>query len=309
MTGSRNRGLSRRRSVQPYLGHLLIAESARVDRRPRGLGGSRTEAKSPHAERGAWRPIWRTCSAASGSRRLAAVAPGEDASRFRPGAARPRRGVSVPARGDADLRPVEGEDRADPARGRRRTWPRPTRRGRSGDVPEVGAQVPASAPYRALGEYLREVQAMDQLVVVVPVMIRNEAPRDDDYGGRRDLALRHALTETRLSMDCQLEQVRRGMNPRTYVLLACSGHALLYVQSLDEQERARERARAAGVPPPAAAGCPGRQDRSVPPRRPSRDGETTPSGGGSAWGRGRRGRTVGPAGSDARGARDSICRA
>ena len=36
------------------------------------------------------------------------------------------------------------------------------------------------APYRALGEYLREVEAMDQLVVVRSVMIRNEAPRDDD---------------------------------------------------------------------------------------------------------------------------------
>ncbi len=53
------------------------------------------------------------------------------------------------------------------------------------------------------------------------------------------------------------EQARQGMNPRTYVLLGLLGAALLYVQSLDEQEkRARERARAAGVPPPAQLAAP-----------------------------------------------------
>jgi hypothetical protein len=49
------------------------------------------------------------------------------------------------------------------------------------------------------------------------------------------------------------EQARQGMNPRTYVLLGLLVAALLYVQSLDEQEkRARLRARAAGGAPPPA---------------------------------------------------------
>lgn len=49
------------------------------------------------------------------------------------------------------------------------------------------------------------------------------------------------------------EQARQGMNPRTYVLLGLLVAALLFVQSLEGQEkRARLRARAAGSAPPPA---------------------------------------------------------
>jgi|SRR5687767_630613 len=49
------------------------------------------------------------------------------------------------------------------------------------------------------------------------------------------------------------EQAKRGMNPRTYVLLGLLVVTLVYVQSLDEQQkRARDRARAASAAPAAA---------------------------------------------------------
>jgi hypothetical protein len=55
-------------------------------------------------------------------------------------------------------------------------------------------------------------------------------------------------------MNWVIEQAKRGMNARTYVLLALLVVTLVYVQSLDEQQkRARARARLAGGPPPALA--------------------------------------------------------
>lgn len=48
-------------------------------------------------------------------------------------------------------------------------------------------------------------------------------------------------------MDWMREQVKRGMNPRAYVLLGLLAVTLIYIQSLgDQQKRARARAHAAG---------------------------------------------------------------
>lgn len=54
------------------------------------------------------------------------------------------------------------------------------------------------------------------------------------------------------------EQAKQGMNARTYVLVGLLVATLLYVQSLDEQQkRARLRAQAAGgTPPPATLATP-----------------------------------------------------
>jgi hypothetical protein len=55
-------------------------------------------------------------------------------------------------------------------------------------------------------------------------------------------------------MNWVLEQAKRGMNARTYVLLGLLAVTLVYVQSLDEQQkRARERSRVAGGTPPPVA--------------------------------------------------------
>jgi len=55
-------------------------------------------------------------------------------------------------------------------------------------------------------------------------------------------------------MNWVVEQAKHGMNARTYVLIGLLVVTLVYVQSLDEQQkRARARARLAGGPPPAAA--------------------------------------------------------
>ena len=55
-------------------------------------------------------------------------------------------------------------------------------------------------------------------------------------------------------MDWLREQVKRGMNPRSYVLVAFLVAALLWIHSLDEKQRAlRAKAAAAGSPAPAPA--------------------------------------------------------
>jgi hypothetical protein len=55
-------------------------------------------------------------------------------------------------------------------------------------------------------------------------------------------------------MDWLREQVKRGMNPRTYVLVAFLVATLAWIHSLDEKQRAlRARATAAGSPAPAPA--------------------------------------------------------
>jgi hypothetical protein len=55
-------------------------------------------------------------------------------------------------------------------------------------------------------------------------------------------------------MDWLREQVKRGMNPRTYVLVAFLVATLAWIHSLDERQRAlRAKAGAAGSQPPAAA--------------------------------------------------------
>ncbi|HEX7078185.1 MAG TPA: hypothetical protein VF363_07180 [Candidatus Eisenbacteria bacterium] len=69
-------------------------------------------------------------------------------------------------------------------------------------------------------------------------------------------------------MDWWREQAKRGMNGRTYVLLGLLAATLFWIQSLDEREKAlRERARAAGGPPPpsvAAIATPGKTEPSTP---------------------------------------------
>jgi hypothetical protein len=55
-------------------------------------------------------------------------------------------------------------------------------------------------------------------------------------------------------MNWVVERAKHGLNVRTYVLLGLLAVTLVYVQSLDEQQkRARARARVAGGPPPAVA--------------------------------------------------------
>jgi hypothetical protein len=55
-------------------------------------------------------------------------------------------------------------------------------------------------------------------------------------------------------MNWVVEKAKQGMNLRTYILLGLLAVTLVYVQSLDEQQkRARARARVAGGPPPAIA--------------------------------------------------------
>ena len=55
-------------------------------------------------------------------------------------------------------------------------------------------------------------------------------------------------------MEWLREQVKRGMNPRTYILVALLLAALAYIHSMDEQQRAlRAKAGAAGSMPPVPA--------------------------------------------------------
>jgi len=58
-------------------------------------------------------------------------------------------------------------------------------------------------------------------------------------------------------MDWMREQVKRGMNPRAYVLLGLLAVTLIYIQSLDDQQkRARARAHAAGAPAQVVVAAP-----------------------------------------------------
>jgi hypothetical protein len=68
-------------------------------------------------------------------------------------------------------------------------------------------------------------------------------------------------------MEWLREQVKRGMNPRTYVLVAFLVATLAWIHSLDERQRAlRAKTGAAGSqPPPAvAATAPGKHGASTP---------------------------------------------
>lgn len=171
---------------QPYLGHLLIAglllasigvvRAVYVDPRDR-------EAKSLRAERG--RLEADLADLQRGLQDLEAWQrshPGEDASRFRARRARPAREmVSAFLR---EVTPIADRwkvktELIQPA-GVPQDVVTTDAAGRSETYRKSELRFRLQAPYRALGEYLREVEAMDQLVVVRSVMIRNEAPRDDD---------------------------------------------------------------------------------------------------------------------------------
>ena len=76
-------------------------------------------------------------------------------------------------------------------------------------------------------------------------------------------------------MDWLREQVKRGMNPRTYVLVAFLVATLAWIHSLDERQRAlRAKAGAAGSQAPAPA---------VAVSGPGKHGPSTPTD--SGWGR------------------------
>jgi hypothetical protein len=78
-------------------------------------------------------------------------------------------------------------------------------------------------------------------------------------------------------MDWLRDQVKRGMNPRTYVLVGLLVATLVWIQSLDERQRALRAKARASSPPPAAAVA------AVAVASAGRQGPTTPAAAG--WGR------------------------
>lgn len=169
---------------QPYLGHLVIAgvllasiavvRAVYVDPRER-------EAKSLRAERG--RLEADLADLQRGLQELDAWQrshPGEDASRFR--ARRPLPSREMVSAFLREVTPIADRwkvrtELIQPA-GVPQDVSTTDGAGRTETYRKAELRFRLEAPYRALGEYLREVEAMDQLVVVRAVTIRNEAPRD-----------------------------------------------------------------------------------------------------------------------------------
>jgi len=171
---------------QPYLGHLLIAgvllasvgvvRAVYVDPRER-------ETKSLRAERGRLEAdladLQRGIQEMDSWQR---AHPGEDASRY--SARRVLRSHEMVPTFLHDVTPIA--DR----------WKVKTELIQPAGVPVDVATTDASgrtetyrkaelrfrliAPYQALGEYMREVEAMDQLVIVRSVTIRTDAPRESE---------------------------------------------------------------------------------------------------------------------------------